>query len=53
MQLILKQIHDTIDYRFQIISNNVCKEDLGLDFNSIQELIDYKFNYSISTFVDI
>lgn len=47
MQMILKQIHDTIDYRFQIISKDICRDYLGIDFNGIQSSIDYKSDYSL------
>jgi hypothetical protein len=51
MQVILKEIHDTVDYRFQVISNDVCKNDLGIDFGRLQALVDYKLNYSLPNFV--
>lgn len=46
-------IHNTIDYRFNIIQDSICLQYFGVDFAVWQTNIDFKLNYSLPKFIDI
>ena len=51
MKFYLQLIHDTLDYRFNIIDNKICQNYLGIDFNQWKQNVDFKANYSLAKFV--